>query len=182
MQDREFLLSKIEIGKKIEELMGKVEQLLYASIQKYPWPEEVLSKSGKISKGENYRGLPYHMLDFPRRFGKEGTFAFRTMFWWGNFFSATLHLSGKYLKNRREALLANLEHIRYSQAYICVNNTPWEYHYGNDNYRPAIEFDHEELKVLFKEKPFVKISFKWPLENFQRLPEQVLWALNESLW
>ncbi len=174
MQDREFLLSKIEIGKKIEELMGMVEQKLYSSIQEYPWPEEVLSKSGKISKGENYQGLPYCMLDFPRRFSKEGTFAFRTMFWWGNFFSATLHLSGKYLEKRREALLANLESIRSSQAYICVHTDPWEYHYGSDNYMPVSQFTAGQLKSLFSAKSFVKISYHWPLDVYSNLPGLVL--------
>jgi len=170
MQNQDFLLSKIEIGKKIEDLMGMVEQKLYPSIQEYPWPEEVLSKSGKISKGENYRGLPYYMLDFPRRFSKEGTFAFRTMFWWGNFFSATLHLSGKYLERRRQVLLANLENIRSSQAYICVNNTPWEYHYGSDNYQSATQFDSPQLQSLFTTNSFLKISYYWPLEIYPELP------------
>jgi hypothetical protein len=174
MQDQKFLLTKIEIGKKIEELMRRVERKLYPSIQEYTWPEEVLSKSGKISKGENYQGLPYYMLDFPRKFGKEGIFAFRTMFWWGNFFSATLHLSGKYLENRRGALLTNLETIRSSQAYICVNNTPWDYHYASNNYQSASKFDSPQLHSLLTTKPFMKISFHWPLEIYPELPAVAL--------
>lgn len=179
MQDREFLFTKIKIGKKIEELMGKVEQMLYPSIQEYPWPEEILSKSGKISKGENYQGLPYYMLDFPRRFGKEGVFSFRTMFWWGNFFSATLHLSGKFLANSRSKLVANIDDIISSETFICVNSDPWEYHNGNDNYQPASQFDGPQLQSLFATKPFVKISYSWPLEEYNQLPELVLAAFHQ---
>ena len=34
----------------------------------------------------------------PAVFSKENIFAIRTMFWWGNFFSISLHVSGKYFK------------------------------------------------------------------------------------
>ncbi len=179
IQDREFLLTKIEIGKKIEALMSKVEKKLHSSIQEYPWPEEVLSKSGKISKGENYRGLPYYMLDFPRRFSKEGTFAFRTMFWWGHFFSATLHLGGTYLENRRGALLTNLDNIRCSKTYICVSNTPWEYHYGRDNYLPSGQIDASQLQAIFTKMHFVKVSCQWPLEEYAKFPDLVLSAFRQ---
>lgn len=170
IQDQDFLLSKVEIEKKMKDLMGRVEQELYPSIQEYSWPKEVLSKSGKISKGDNYKGLPYYILDFPRRFDKEGVLAFRTMFWWGNFFSATLHLSGKYLEIARGTLLDNLENIRSSQAYICVYNTPWEYHYGTDNYLPARQIEAGSLQSIFTKKPFVKISYHWPLDQYIELP------------
>ncbi|HEY6901247.1 MAG TPA: hypothetical protein VI233_11410, partial [Puia sp.] len=52
--------------------------------------------SPKISKGENYKGLPYVMLDYPRLFGREDVLAIRTFFWWGHGFSVTLHLKGEY--------------------------------------------------------------------------------------
>ena len=54
----------------------------------------IVQSTPKIAKGENYLQLPYVLLDYPRCFDKENIFAIRTMFWWGNFFSITLHLSG----------------------------------------------------------------------------------------
>ena len=36
------------------------------------------------------------MLDYPALFKKDEIFALRTMFWWGNFMSITLLLSGGY--------------------------------------------------------------------------------------
>src|ERR1700744_546088 len=58
----------------------------------------LMRKEPKISKGENYKGLPWVMLDYPRVFGREEVFAIRTMFWWGHGFSVTLHLKGKFQK------------------------------------------------------------------------------------
>lgn len=37
----------------------------------------------KISAGENYRDLPYMVLDFPKISGPGFPFLFRTMWWWG---------------------------------------------------------------------------------------------------
>ncbi len=50
----------------------------------------------KISRGDNYNGLPYLVLDHPRIFQKDNIFALRTMFWWGKQLSVTLHLSGSF--------------------------------------------------------------------------------------
>ena len=77
----------------------KLRELVQENVNRgFNLPEEVLIQSPKISRGENYNGLPYVMLDYPRCFGKEDVFAMRTMFWWGNFFSITWHLKGKYSK------------------------------------------------------------------------------------
>ena len=50
--------------------------------------------SGKISRGENYRGLPYLILDYPAYFSQKDIFAFRTMFWWGHFFQCRTTSTG----------------------------------------------------------------------------------------
>jgi len=173
LKDQQFLLTKNVIAKKIELLLGKIEQRLYPHIQQIEWPEGMRIKSGKISRGELYRGLPYAVLDFPRHFGKEGVCAYRTMFWWGNFFSATWHLSGKYLEGVRSQLLQNAEAIGNSQAYICVNESPWEYHFQEDNYQLAAELSPRQLETIIQEHPFIKISHKWELEQFLELPDRV---------
>ena len=181
LNDTDFLLTKIDIGFKIETLLGEVEKVLLPIIEQVDWPQNVLVKSGKISKGEMYQGLPYYVLDFPRRFSKDEVFAFRTMCWWGNFFSATLHLSGSYLENSRDSLINHIESIRASDAFICVNSTPWEYHYQSDNYLQANKFERSELENLFTSKPFIKISYKWDLDTYASLPPQVLQVFQQTL-
>jgi len=173
LTDRKLLLSKVHIGKKIEALLGQVEKGLHAVISEYPWPDGVLTRSGKLSKGENYLGLPYYLLDYPRRFDRDNVFAFRTMFWWGNFFSATLHLSGEYLKMSREPLSANIDQIKTSNAFICVNHNPWEYHYHQDNYREVRELTAAQLGKIFSEKSFIKLSFRWEIDRYMDIPSLV---------
>lgn len=63
----------------------------------------------KIYKGENYNGFPYVIMDYPASFEKHNIFAVRTMFWWGNFISITLHLSGKHKIYWEKNLWENLQ-------------------------------------------------------------------------
>ena len=70
-------------------------------------PEVIKTSTPKISKGENYKDLPYVMLDYPRCFQKEKTIAIRTFFWWGNFFSINLQLSGEYKEQALPSLQSN---------------------------------------------------------------------------
>ena len=73
--------------------------------------ETLLAAIPKISKGENYNGFPYIILDFPSTFSKENIFAVRTMFWWGNFISITLHLKGSYKNMYAANILKKLHDV-----------------------------------------------------------------------
>ncbi|HUS03429.1 MAG TPA: hypothetical protein VMY77_16935, partial [Chitinophagaceae bacterium] len=87
----QWILSKHAITKKVYDLFGDLSLELKneAHSYNYLFPENLQYQSGKISKGENYRLLPYVILDYPAFFWKDRIFAIRTMFWWGNFFSVT---------------------------------------------------------------------------------------------
>ena len=171
IQDQDFLLSKHVIIKKIMTKLAHIEKIITTEIQhtKTEIPKEVLQRAGKISKGENYRGLPYLVLDHPRYFKKEGVFAFRTMFWWGHFFSSTLHLQGKHLEKYRYNLRDNIMELKNNNLYICNSATPWEYHYNNDNYVLIDSLDKNILDEILLNKEFIKISGKLDLQNWNEL-------------
>ena len=181
LNDKDFLLTKIEVTKKIITLLGEVEQALAPAIEANRWPNQILAKSGKISKGEMYEGLPYFILDFPRYFHKADVFAFRTLCWWGNFFSSTLHLGGEHLDDNRGKLISAVENIIASDAYICVNETPWEYHYRSNNYLEANQFDQKQLTEFLRTRAFIKISYKWSLEDYDDLPQLVLSSFKKTI-
>lgn len=123
----------------------------------------------KISRGENYKGLPYLVLDHPAVFDKENILAFRTMFWWGNFFSITLHLQGtykeQYLKNITEKLLLSKPH----GLYVSCNNSAWEYHYEADNYRMVKHMADEQITSALNQGNFIKLSAKLELSAYEQL-------------
>lgn len=90
----------------------------------------------KVSRGENYRGLPWVMLDFPRVFGRADVFAIRTMFWWGHGFNITLHLKGTFqtlylpvIRERRVALGA-------AGFHVGVHPDEWRHEHTAEVFRP----------------------------------------------
>ena len=122
--------------------------------------------NAKISRGENYRGLPWVILDYPRIFGREDVLAIRTMFWWGHPFSVTLHLKGRYqalyvpVIERRSARLAEAGF----QAGIGADE--WRHEHAPDNYAPLAEVGHGGM-----DRPFVKLSAAVGLDRWAEAPE-----------
>lgn len=172
VQDEDLLRSKQVIIKKMYQLLADTETKLRPIIltKSNRLPEFTLAQSGKISKGENYRDLPYLVLDFPRQFTQEAIFAYRTMFWWGNFLSCTLHLQGRALDIFRSNLMRNLPHVD-KDVFFCIASNPWEYHYEKENYLLIHEIPIENLKKWIATKDFIKISRKLPLEQYDQLAE-----------
>jgi len=86
----------------------------------------------KISKGENYEGMPWVMLDYPRHFSKvEGHFAIRCFFWWGHFFSISLQLSGHYLSQYNHVF----EKLHQQHWYVGFTDDPWNQHLPNADWK-----------------------------------------------
>ena len=170
IQDQEFLLTKSKALSKIDDLLSKVRSELKLAIKDYSIMHPAFSKfkTSKISRGENYRGLPYLVLDYPAVFSAEDSFAFRTMFWWGNFFSCTLHLQGKPLDLYRDLVIDNIGHLVNHDIFLCINQSPWEYHYEVDNYKLLSVDDLD----FIKESQFLKLSKKFKLSSWKSLPSE----------
>lgn len=166
MKDTDFLLAKREITVKITGIFEELAKIL-SSEQVYESLSEKLNiqfQGAKISKGENYRGLPYIVLDHPRFFDKNNIFTFRTMFWWGNSYSFTLHVQGKFLEAIKKDSFKKLKDFSKT-IYISAGNSPWEYHYEEENY---ILLNRENAEKLFNEslaKGFIKHSRRMEIDT-----------------
>ncbi len=158
----DFILTKNTIITKVYDLFGQLNVQYSAIIQQgNALPVEVLKASSKISRGENYEGLPWVMLDNPRCFGTTDVFAIRTMFWWGNFCSITLHLKGKYKELLHvEALQANA-----NGWFVCTNTDEWQHHFRQNNYQPLSIVQTQTLQQL----PFIKLAKKIPLNEWDNI-------------
>ena len=143
-------------------------------------PAEVSSINPKISKGEKYQGLPYLILDQPRYFIKNDVFAIRTMFWWGNFFSSTLHLAGMY-KERYEQKIMDAIPSLSTDLFICINEDPWEHHFEDDNYVPVNSISPMNIKTIIKTTSFIKLSRKVSLQDWENAKEILLQQFGEYI-
>ena len=179
LHDTDFLTAKLRIQKRMHTLLEKAQQSIRLQQDALGLPAEVWEVPPKISRGENYEGLPYLVLDYPRIFQQESIFAFRTMLWWGWGFSCTLHLGGTYWQQYQPYIYSNLAHLNPQEWWLCVNNTPWEYHYRADNYKLLQECLQENKLKELAEKPFFKISRRLPLNKYLELPPFCLESLQK---
>lgn len=166
MADTNFLLTKRQITEKMYALFAGLVNI-YSSTPEhlnFKFPPQCDHTTGKITKGENYLGLPYIILDFPRLFDGANIFTFRTMFWWGNFFSFTLLLQQKSFDRYKTEISKNIKKLDNQSVYICINESQWHHHFESDNY---IKF--EEVNLPVAELPFFKISRKLNLKNIDAL-------------
>ncbi|REE05562.1 hypothetical protein [Marinoscillum furvescens] len=166
-----FLLVKNQVSEKVISYLAAIERSLHAHIQQVDpgvFPEGAFLKSGKIAKGEQYKGLPYFILDYPRLFTQKQVFAFRVMLWWGNHFSCTLHLQGPPHLQQPQTLIKKL--MEHPELYFCVNTQPWDYHYEHTNYRQVKNLNQDNMRDQIERHGFIKISKYLPVtswDNFQ---------------
>lgn len=128
--------------------------------------QDIHSCIPKITKGENYNGFPYVIMDYPAAFEKENIFALRTMFWWGNFISITLHLSGKYKLAFEQNILKQNQPLK--DFYIAVADTEWQHHFQEDNYVPFSKITEEGLEKI-RQRNFLKIALKYELHHWNMM-------------
>lgn len=168
LNNSEWILTKNNIIKKAQQLLGAVQENIsdYINTNAMIFPEEVMAIPAKISKGENYLGLPWLILDYPRYFDKENIFAIRTMFWWGNFFSTTLHLSGKYKERYSKNMISNYGALKKNQFYTCVHEDQWHHYLEKENYKLVKEFSAADFEDHIREKPFIKLVKKLSLSHW----------------
>lgn len=129
-------------------------------------PNEILSKKGKISKGENYNNQPYLVLDYPRYFNKNNIFCFRTIFWWGNYFSNALILSGSILDKYQNKIVQNLSEFKQPDWLFSVNEDPWKLESGKDNYIKISQLENELIIKHMQSYNYVKIARIYPISTY----------------
>lgn len=162
--DKNVILTKTTVIQKAFELFGSMTPVIN-KIWSGPLAEDERLRSSvpKISKGENYKGFPYVILDYPSVFGKEDVFALRTMFLWGHFVSIALHVSGKYTTLLNRGLIENDPEI-----FIAGGEKEWEHHFDEDNFVLLSSLDAGHKKNLFS-RDFIKVAYKYELQNWNDL-------------
>jgi hypothetical protein len=181
VNDTKWILTKHRIVKKVYELFGEINDMMKNEVarREYLFPESLNSQAGKISKGENYQMLPYVILDYPSFFVKDNIFAVRTMFWWGNFFSITLHLSG-YHKAKLISNPFNFSFLKKNNFFICAGEDEWEHHFEEANYALATTITDAEYNEIMKQG-FFKVAKKLPLTQWDNAGDFIMKSFGEIL-
>lgn len=167
VNNTEWILTKHAIIKKVYEMFGGINEMMKQELADSSYLfSGIECINGKISKGENYLQLPYIILDYPYSFYKNNFFAVRTMFWWGNFFSVTLHLSGnqkeKFINNKSDTF----SFLKKNNFSVCINSDEWQHHFEKTNYVAAATLTITEFEEITK-KLFFKVARQLPISEWK---------------
>lgn len=169
MQNAGIILTKNSVLQKMKLLLEEVQDMqIDYSQQSKDNGTELFKVSPKISRGENYLGLPWLILDYPRISNPGDLFFIRTMFWWGKFFSSTLHVSGIHKSNILQNISSSYHLLK--EDYIGVNTDPWTHHFEENNYRLISSISEPAFTSICEEVEHLKIASHWPLQQWQQAP------------
>ena len=171
----DWILTKNNLLGKVKHLLSELQSRQVLALQGIPGiSQEIVSSSPKISKGENYKGLPWLILDYPRLFTTESFFAIRTLFWWGNFFSTTLHVSGNYKDAYLQKIIRSFVQLQEQKFCVCINKDEWEHHFEKDNFRCVEELSLAEFEARAHHNSFIKLAKKISLEEWNDADAKML--------
>ena len=182
VSNTEWILTKHRIIKKVYEMFGEINEMMKNEIVNWDhlFPENLKYRGGKISKGDSYQKLPYVILDYPSFFVKNNIFTVRTMFWWGNFFSITLHLSGyhktRFVNNNQELL----SFLKKNNFFICVSEEEWQHHFNEENYAIATTITDAVYSQIMRQD-FFKVAKKLPLIRWDNAYDFIMESFREIL-
>lgn len=168
MQNAEIILTKNKILEKIRELLGAIQEKQTALVKKLSLSNEIFKVSPKISRGENYLGLPYLILDYPRQSSENNFFFIRTMFWWGNFFSCTLHLAGDTKNLLKENIKQSMDILKHH--YIGIRDDQWIHHLEAASYKKISSLTKVEFEQCCDQFSHLKIAEEFSLSGLETAP------------
>ncbi|MDA1121669.1 MAG: hypothetical protein O2887_14445 [Bacteroidetes bacterium] len=144
IKDQDFLIEKRIVLNVLARHFQKVESGLKSTIHRYEkiLPKGSLTVTGRISRGDNYKGLPYLVLDFPRFSSGDKVFIYRTMFWWGNYFLCML-----ITKNCGYSLIQKKVP---KDLMINLGSTPWNYDMNDECWESLEKQRHQFLAISRK--------------------------------
>jgi hypothetical protein len=160
--DANIMLTKNRIVQAVYDLFGKLAEKYV--VKATSLPPEVIRLHAKISRGENYLGLPWVMLDYPRHFSGKDGFAIRTMFWWGNYFSLHVLLQGQYMGILKEDFANEIS--SETDWSFCIGSTPWQHHFAEDYVVPLTQLTLPQTENQAA-NGFYKLSTRLPISQWQ---------------
>jgi hypothetical protein len=166
-ENSEMILTKNRIIKKAMSVFGSIADEYSSLAEQYrqELPSEFFTLNPKISRGEQYLGLPYVILDYPRIFSKDHVFAIRSFFWWGNYFSLTLHLKGTYKDAFGKKIRKHFELLTRNDYCIAISDDEWRHDFEEENYVALKNGGIKMLEQNIVAGSFLKLAVKWRLQQ-----------------
>ncbi len=182
VSNSDWILTKHRIIEKVYLLFGHLsaQMQVYLAERKEDLPAALFLQSPKISRGEQYEALPYVVLDYPRVFSKEDVFAVRSFFWWGHYFSITLHLKGKFRLQYQQAISAAIAEKKLQGVYLSDSGSEFSFNLDGKNYWLPEKVETTGY-TAGEGRPFLKISYKISFEHWQRAEQALMLSFQQFI-
>lgn len=172
IQNAELILTKNRILQKVMLLLQQVQEQMQDETADHSSP--LFSVPPKISKGENYLGLPYVVLDYPRISNGADLCFVRSFFWWGNFFSSTLQLAGSFKQKHLAKIQGRRTELCGHHYFIGMETDPWQHHFEANNYLAIQELNAADFEQRLTESVHIKLAKRWPLSEWNEAAAHLL--------
>lgn len=148
----------------------------------------ILKKNGtqstgiKVSRGENFKGYPYIVLDCPRLYSTDTEVICRTIFRWGHGWSLHFTVQGKTFARIIHSLPVFLDSLSTDWRLYTGENI-WEQDVDSILFVPVLSLSETALSHIINQQGFLKIAtqislseaVEWP--PFPQQTYQVLFDL-----
>jgi hypothetical protein len=117
--DTFYPITKQKVLRKISSLMDNTAKNIYEAYQNKLLFYENEGFIKKLSKGENYKEMPYLVIDTPQINGPGFKTLFRIVFWWGHYFTLNYYV--------HRSMIADYYLHSWKKTYLCSNmSCLWE--------------------------------------------------------
>jgi hypothetical protein len=172
MQNAEIILTKNRILEKMRTLLEEIQDQQTGFVRKNNLNNEIFYVSPKISKGENYLGLPYLILDYPRQSSGKSFFFIRIMFWWGNFFSCTLHVANNSKEIFTDRIIRSYPQLK--KFYTAISHNQWSHNLEETDYRKIDLMTEQQFQKTCESFAHIKIAGRHSLSEWKNAPAELL--------
>ena len=127
------------------------------------WSENLFGgRFSKVTKGENFHGFPFVVLDTPQLGGGEIKVALRTLFWWGH------HFSCQFIAIKENISIDNnyLYELAGFNTKIYTGEDIWEQNLLSPFFKP--------IEAHTAAKNFLKLGMIIPLSDFEKVEEKAV--------
>ena len=146
----------------------QIDIINYLEKEKFLFFNDLSTKSGKITKGENYKELPFVVLDCPRHFGKPNVLAYRSIFWWGHYLSNHFLLKGQYKDQYSERIREAWPLLKSEPVYLDMSDNPWNHDLESGDFVQISQLNKHTFNELLHNHDFLKLVWRMELDQWNK--------------
>lgn len=177
LSDKNNFLLKNQVDATVNKLLYSFQDSIFDLLDKaqYTLPTNPSKLPSKVTKGNNLKGFPFQVSDYPSTLNKDDIFSFRSTVWYGHFFSFSLILSG----TPKEKHIIDLEKITGKGYKLVTNEAIWETDLINKDSINISQGELERVSALIKKSAGFKIFKAYELNQFYDFERLGIQCFNE---